>query len=123
MTDLFSMDSDFSELILKVRAFTEEQHRLSLRLAHLNTEEADHLSVSAGEPSTPGAGPFDDLIASVTTPVRPIELDVTKLPPPSRFMVRASRLDRPHRVTKRNYNYFDQLNSDLAKLGDDELAP
>jgi hypothetical protein len=54
---------------------------------------------------------FDDLLDVVTNatdaPDRP-------LPPPSRFMVRVARVSKPHRVTKRDYNYFEELNATLA---------
>ena len=58
-------------------------------------------------------GPFDDFIAAVTntpsTPVAP-----PPLPPPSRFMVRVAPVRKPHRSTKRNYDYFEELNASLA---------
>jgi hypothetical protein len=61
---------------------------------------------------TPAAalGPFDDFIATVTgTGVPP-----APLPPPARFMVRVAPAQKPHRPTKRNYDYFEELNVRLA---------
>jgi hypothetical protein len=119
MTEPLAVEHDVSGLVESVRAFAEKQRLLALQLAQPRT--------GANEQSAPRAdlplGPFDDLIASVSAPVRPVELDASKLPPPSRFMVRASRLDRPHRPTKRNYNYFEKLKADLAELDNDELSP
>jgi len=31
-------------------------------------------------------------------------------------MLRVSPVARPHRATKRNYDYFDRLNAELANL-------
>jgi hypothetical protein len=57
------------------------------------------------------SGPFDDLFEAVTRssgwPNRP-------LPRPSRFMVRVAAVPKPHRATKRDYDYFTELNAALA---------
>ncbi|MGH9205948.1 MAG: hypothetical protein ACRD1G_05235 [Acidimicrobiales bacterium] len=46
------------------------------------------------------------------------------VPPPSRFMVRVSPTARPHRATKRNYDYFDDLTAALdAMEGDRRRQP
>jgi hypothetical protein len=64
-------------------------------------------------------GPFDDFIASLSTsPARP--RPVGPLPPRSRFMMRVASVDRPHRSTKRNYDYFEVLKAALADLADYE---
>jgi len=54
---------------------------------------------------------FDDLIAAVTSPA-PAEPAVQ--PPRSRYMVRVAKVGRPHRPTRRNYDYFGELNAKLA---------
>ena len=60
----------------------------------------------SGSPS-----PFDELLASVGGGPG----DRPKfLPPPARFMVRTARVSRPHRPTKRSYDYFEDLNAALA---------
>jgi hypothetical protein len=60
-------------------------------------------------------GPFDDFIAAMTgtglTPAAPS----APLPPPGRFMVRVAPVGKPHRATKRNYDYFEELNVRLAE--------
>jgi hypothetical protein len=58
--------------------------------------------------------PFEALVSSVTaTPPESAPWPVVQ-PPPSRFMVRVAPTGRPHRPTRRNYNYFDELNAALA---------
>ena len=58
---------------------------------------------------------FDDLVSSVTSaltdePRHPV------VPPPSRFMVRVAPTARPHRATKRSYDYFDELTAALETV-------
>jgi hypothetical protein len=67
------------------------------------------------------AGPFDGIISAVATPStrRP---PVGPLPPRSRFMMRVARVDRPHRATKRDYDYFEELNAALAALANKDAA-
>ena len=60
------------------------------------------------------AGPFDEFIAAVTDPEATHLAPAGPLPPPSRFMVRVSPVGQPHRTTKRNYDYFAELNARLA---------
>ena len=60
------------------------------------------------------AGPFDDFIAAVTKSTSGPETPPPPLPPPSRFMVRVAAVGKPHRSTKRNYDYFEALNASLA---------
>jgi hypothetical protein len=62
------------------------------------------------------AGPFDDLLAALTTPKARRPVRVGPPPPRSRFMMRVAAVDRPHRVTKRDYDYFEELNAALAAL-------
>jgi len=63
---------------------------------------------------------FDDLIAAVTGTSAPAEPVVR--PPRSRYMVRVARVGRPHRPTRRNYDYFEELNAKLAAQRVDEDA-
>ena len=57
--------------------------------------------------------PFDELIAavSVSPPSRPRRSGPP--PPPERFRVRVAPVRPPHRATKRNYDYFEELNAAL----------
>jgi hypothetical protein len=64
-------------------------------------------------------GPFDDFIAAVSTSPARRPRPVGPLPPRSRFMMRVASVDRPHRATKRNYDYFEELKAALAALADD----
>ena len=66
------------------------------------------MPVTSAEPT----GPFDDFIAAVSETGPPAPM--APLPPPSRFMVRVSTVRQPHRATKRNYDYFEELNAKLA---------
>jgi hypothetical protein len=64
-------------------------------------------------PTTP-PGPFDEFITALTlAPTDPPE-PMPPLPPPSRFMVRVAPVGQPHRTTKRDYDYFEELNAKLA---------
>src|ERR1700676_1115578 len=62
------------------------------------------------------AGPFDDIIAAVASPRGGRARPRGPLPPPSRFMMRVAPVDRPHRATKRNYDYFGELNAALSQI-------
>jgi hypothetical protein len=58
------------------------------------------------------SSPFDSVFEAVSgavtwKPDRP-------LPPASRFMLPVATVGRPHRSTKRNYDYFEDLNRALA---------
>jgi hypothetical protein len=64
------------------------------------------------------SGPFDDFITAVSTSAAGRPRPVGPLPPRSRFMMRVSSVDRPHRATKRNYDYFEELKAALAALAD-----
>jgi hypothetical protein len=35
-------------------------------------------------------------------------------------MVRVAPVKKPHRATKRNYDYFEELNNSLKQLGDSQ---
>ncbi len=61
------------------------------------------------------AGPFDEFIAAVTDTSPASPASIAPLPPPSRFMVRVAQVGQPHRTTKRNYDYFEELNARLAR--------
>ena len=64
------------------------------------------------------ASPFDDLLAAVAHPKGRRPVRVGPLPPRSRFMMRVAPVDRPHRATKRNYDYFQELKAALEALAD-----
>jgi hypothetical protein len=66
------------------------------------------------------SGPFDDFIAAASTSTAGRPRPVGPLPPRSRFMMRVATVDRPHRATKRNYDYFEELKAALADLADNE---
>jgi hypothetical protein len=73
------------------------------------------VSTESAAPDLPvvPSGPFDDFIAAVTDTTTP-PVPMAPLPPPSRFMVRVAQVAPPHRATKRNYDYFEELNARLA---------
>jgi hypothetical protein len=60
------------------------------------------------------SGPFDAFIAAVSDSTATPPVPMAPLPPPSRFMVRVAQVAPPHRATKRNYDYFEELNIRLA---------
>jgi hypothetical protein len=67
--------------------------------------------------------PFDDIFASVSTPIGSAGAGRVIDAPPSRFMVRESKVIRPHRTTKRNYDYFEELNVALAEKRRGQRSP
>jgi len=92
---------------------------VDLRSSVLGPEVGEPVIPEVGRPVTPEVGRpvtlFDDLVSSVTSALT----DVPRLPvvpPPSRFMVRVARTARPHRATKRNYDYFDELTAALEAV-------
>ena len=96
--------------------------------AHLWPElGSDSTSPFPNEPAVPGrprapSGPFDEFIAALTdAPIGPPP-PMRPLPPPSRFMVRVAPLGRPHRATKRDYDYFEELNAKLAAQASAQLG-
>src|SRR5664280_3320652 len=68
---------------------------------------------------------FDDLIAAVTAaPTGPTGPTGPQIRPPrSRYMVRVARVGGPHRPTRRNYDYFGELNARIAAQRSAEDAP
>ena len=70
-------------------------------------------SVQAPIHQRPSAsGPFDDLLGDLC---RALEAPDRPLPPPDRFRVRVAQVPKPHRATKRDYNYFVELDALLAE--------
>jgi hypothetical protein len=66
-------------------------------------------SISTSRPNSP----FDDLITAIAK--RPIlGKGAGTLPPATRFRVRVAEVGKPHRATKRNYDYFEDLNAVIA---------
>jgi len=67
---------------------------------------------------------FDDLIDAVTSSSAEAAEPLI-LGPRSRYMVRVAKVGKPHRPTRRNYDYFEELNAMLAaqRAAGDELAP
>ena len=61
------------------------------------------------------ASPFDELFTVISAPFGSEATGRAIEAPPSRFMVRVATLKRPHRPTKRNYDYFEELNAALAE--------
>ena len=59
-------------------------------------------------------GPFDGLLEAFTLSSEQSGRPSRPLPPPSRFMVRVAAVSKPHRATKRDYDYFAELNAALA---------
>jgi hypothetical protein len=85
---------------------------MTLRSGPATAPEPYASSVAAPDPTA--GSPFDELFAAVsalsaaTTVSRVIEA------PASRFMVRVAKVNKPHRATKRQYDYFEDLNTALA---------
>jgi hypothetical protein len=72
----------------------------------------DTASVEATVHQRPSAsGPFDDFLGDLC---RALEAPDRLLPPPDRFRVRVAQVPKPHRPTKRDYNYFVELDALLA---------
>ncbi len=65
------------------------------------------------DPNPPQSfGPFDELVDAVRCVNRSAR--ARTLPPAERFMVRVAAVQKPHRATKRNYDYFEELDAVLA---------
>lgn len=62
----------------------------------------------------PPTSQFDDVIAAVSESPTQRASRLGPPPPPERFRVRVAPVGRPHRTTKRNYDYFEELNTKLA---------
>ena len=70
--------------------------------------------------------PHNDVVLPVENPVEAMMRSINEgghetgqpvvEPLPERFMVRVATTGRPHRATKRNYDYFDELNASLAAI-------
>jgi hypothetical protein len=58
--------------------------------------------------------PFESVIAAVSGSSSSASEVPAHLPDSSRFMVRVAQVEEPHRKTKRNYDYFQDLNEALA---------
>jgi hypothetical protein len=65
--------------------------------------------------TAPTSSPFDDIIAAVSGPLGCGAGSKVIDAPRSRFMVRVAKVDKPHRTTKRDYDYFEALNAALAE--------
>jgi hypothetical protein len=57
---------------------------------------------------------FDDVIATISESATQRAIRLGPPPPPERFRVRVATVGRPHRATKRNYDYFEELNATIA---------
>ena len=68
----------------------------------------------------PARSPLEDVIAAVTAPS---EVLAGVEPNSPRFMVRVAKVDRPHRPTKRNYDYFAELEAALAARRESQSPP
>jgi len=111
-------------------AATSEVEPLVLGLAHHLGELSDrrrHLARVIGglrhlplplatRPQMPRAySPFDAVFAAVASASDTVEAEAPRVEPPrSRFMVRVAKIGSPHRPTRRNYDYFEELNEALA---------
>ena len=59
--------------------------------------------------------PFDELVAAVSESPAERWRRSGPPPPPERFRVRVASVGRPHRATKRNYDYFEDLSAALDR--------
>ena len=97
-----------------IRSYSAAEGRLTHEMAQQS--EISHEASRRTPPSPPhvAASAFDEMISAVafvhTTPLH----ERGTLAPPSRYMVRVARVEKPHRTTKRNYDYFEMLNAALA---------
>jgi hypothetical protein len=60
---------------------------------------------------------FDEVVAAVSNGSLEMARERGALPPQSRFRVRTVPVGRPHRATKRDYDYFGELNARIAGTG------
>jgi len=106
-----------TELTERLQMLTRSQLRLTSALRDLRTGQSDPASsstASSSTVSTPVGLPNQAVrSASSTSPSAP-----PASPPrmPAHTMLRVTPLQRPHRATKRNYDYFQRLQDQLANL-------
>jgi hypothetical protein len=95
------------------------RHRTgALAAARMGVQRTEAVEdVKVGPPDTP----FEALLSSVNFGLSDASSVVR--PPPSRVMLRVTPAGRPHRPTKRNYDYFDELTSRLAALEGENHKP
>jgi hypothetical protein len=110
-----------------VRLASDRHRELLEALGRLRSSHGSRLSVDAphGEMpfsdvtlAQPAPSLFDELVAAVSTGSLDLAKHPGALPPRSRFRVRMVPVGRPHRATKRNYDYFEELNARIAANGD-----
>jgi len=97
-----------NELNDRLLVLTRSQARLTWALRGLRTQQFGMVDAPAAPRSdaTPSATASNGVTTTPSSP--PLE--------PLRTMLRVSPVARPHRATKRNYDYFDRLNAELANL-------
>lgn len=125
-------DWHFGRLSDQFRRYSAHQHDLVRTLSDQRQGSARSsdggTSVSLGcggetlAASGARGGPFAELFEAIgmTRPTDPIQPEL--LPARARFMVRVAPVGRPHRQTKRNYDYFADLNAALAACGEKPMT-
>jgi hypothetical protein len=95
-----------TELNERLLVLTRSQARLTWALRGLRTHQATQVDAPATTDPTSSQAATRPNGVPPTAP--PLEAP--------RNMLRVSPVARPHRATKRNYDYFDRLHAELANL-------
>ncbi len=91
--------------------------------APLRSEWIEASAPVAAPASVFSTGPFDDLLVALTAPPKKAAVPTGPLPPAERFRVRVARVTKSDRSTKRNYDYFEELEASLRQLKQQNSVP
>ncbi len=114
MTSL-TPESQIRSIAERLRTHSEREKQLAGIVGRMRARSGQQ-SPTYRPPSTP----FDEVFAAVS---KDANEPPAVLPPRSRFMVRVAKVGRPHRATRRNYDYFEDLNAALAAKQDARRSP
>lgn len=118
-----SPERQLNRLISLVRMASDRQRELVEAIGRLQSSSPPpfsvevpplELPVSEVTKTQPAPSLFDELVTAVSNGSLEVVRQRGALPPPARFRVRTVPVGRPHRATKRNYDYFEELNARIA---------
>ncbi len=118
-----SPEWQMNKVISLVRVASERQRELAEEFGRLRSSPEPQLPVDAPlvEIPTrdvvavqPAPSLFDELVIAVSNGSLDLAKQRGALPPRSRFRVRMVPVGRPHRATKRDYDYFEELNTRIS---------
>lgn len=94
-----------------IRSYSAAEGRLAVEVARPSERSQGPTPWTPTPPLPAPLSAFEEMISAVAFhKTAPAQL----LAPPSRYMVRVAPVGKPHRATKRKYDYFETLNVLLA---------